>query len=110
MKLNTARVWLGGIAGGVLWNAWSFFIQTRLGPFYEASQKQGWFLKEPRYPFFVGEWMLLVFAMSILIAYLYAWTRPTAGPGLKTAAQIRIIIGFRARLPRHFSEAPVSPP
>jgi formate/nitrite transporter FocA (FNT family) len=29
MKLNTTRVWLGGIAGGVVWNAWGYFIQTR---------------------------------------------------------------------------------
>src|SRR5260370_27956985 len=26
MKLNTARVWLGGIAGGVVWIAWGFFV------------------------------------------------------------------------------------
>ena len=86
MKLNTARVWLGGIAGGVVWNAWSFFIQTRLSSFYEAVQKQGLFLKEPRYPFFVAQWIVLVFVMSILIAYLYAWSRATAGAGPKTDA------------------------
>jgi hypothetical protein len=109
MKLNTARVWLGGIAGGVLWNAWSFFIQTRLGPFYEASQKQGWLLKEPRYSFFVGQWILLVFVISILIAYLYALSRATAGPGPKTAVKVGMIVGFCAGYPGNFAQATWSP-
>ncbi len=99
MKLNTARVWLGGIAGGVVWNAWSFFIQTRLGPFYEPLQKQGLLLKQPRYPFFVGQWIVLLFVMSILLAYLYAWSRATAGAGPKTALKIGMIVGFFAGMP-----------
>jgi len=106
MKLNTTRVWLGGIAGGVVWNAWSFFIQTRLGPFYEAVQKQGLFLKEPRYPFFVGQWILLVFVMSILIAYLYALSRATAGAGPKTALKIGMIVGFCAGMPATLHKQP----
>ena len=85
MKLNQARIWLGGIAGGVVWNVWSFLINMRQGPFYEAMQKQGLFLKQPRYPFFVGQWILLLFVMSVLLAYLYAWSRATAGAGPKTA-------------------------
>ena len=105
MKLNTVRVWLGGIAGGVVWNAWSFFIQTRLSSFYEAVQKQGLFLKEPRYPFFVAHWIVLVFVMSILIAYLYAWSRATAGAGPKTAAKIGMIVGFCAGMPGNFAQA-----
>ena len=105
MKLNTTRVWLGGIAGGVVWNAWSFFIQTRPGPFYEGVQKQGLFLKEPRYPFFVGQWVLLVFVMSILLAYLYAWSRATAGAGLKTALKIGMMVGFCAGMPANFAQA-----
>ena len=31
MKLNKTRVWLGGIAGGVVWIAWGFFIGMRRG-------------------------------------------------------------------------------
>ena len=89
MKLNTARVWLGGIAGGVVWSAWSFFIGMRQGPFYEAMQKQGFFLKESRYPFFAGQWVLLIFVMSILMAYLYAWSRATAGARTEDGAQDR---------------------
>jgi len=109
MKLNTTRVWLGGIAGGVVWSAWSFFIGMRLGPFYQAMQKQGFFLKESRYPFFGGQWILLTFVMSILLAYLYAWSRATAGAGPKTAAKIGMLVGFCAGFPGNFAQAAWSP-
>lgn len=109
MRTNTARVWMGGIAGGVAWNAWSFLINMRLGPFYEAMQKQGLLLKEPRYPFFVGQWILLIFVMSIILAYLYAWSRATAGPGPKTAVKIGMVVGFCAGFPGNFAQATWSP-
>jgi hypothetical protein len=109
MKLNSARVWLGGIAGGVVWNAWSFLINLRQAPFYEMMQKRGLFLKQPRYPFFVGQWILLIFVMSILIAYLYAWSRATAGPGPKTALKIGMLVGFCAGVPNNFAQATWSP-
>jgi hypothetical protein len=63
------------------------------------------FLKEPRYPFFVGQWILLVFVMSILIAYLYALSRATAGAGPKTALKIGMIVGFCAGMPGNFAQA-----
>ncbi|MFI5095188.1 MAG: hypothetical protein ACHQIK_17265 [Candidatus Acidiferrales bacterium] len=109
MKLNKTRVWLGGVAGGVVWSAWSFFIGMRLGPFYEAMQKQGLFLKQSRYPFFAGHWILLIFVMSILLAYLYALSRATAGPGPKTALKIGMIVGFCAGVPGNFAQAAWSP-
>jgi len=109
MKLNTARVWLGGIAGGVVWNAWGFFIQMRQAPLYEAAQKQGLFLREPRYQFFVAQWLLLIFVMSILQAYIYAWSRATAGAGPKTALKIGMIVGFCAGVPGNFAQATWSP-
>jgi hypothetical protein len=109
MKINTARVWLGGIAGGVVWNAWTFFINTRQAPFYEAMQRQGLFLKEPRYPFFVGQWIVLLLVLSILLAYLYAWSRATLGAGPKTATKIGMVVGFFAGFPENFAQATWSP-
>ena len=109
MKLNQARIWLGGIAGGVVWSAWSFFIGIRQAPLYDAMQKQGLFLKEPRYPFFAGQWIVLLFVMSVLLAYLYAWSRATAGAGPKTAAKIGMIVGFCAGVPGNFAQAAWSP-
>jgi hypothetical protein len=102
-------VWLGGIAGGVVWNAWSFFLNKRQASLYEAMEKQGLFLKEPRYPFFVGQWIFLIFVLSILLAYLYAWCRATAGAGPKTAVKIGMIVGFCAGVPSNFAQATWSP-
>src|SRR5260221_11483232 len=79
MKLNKTRVWLGGNAGGAEWTAWGFFVGTRLAPLYEAIQKQGLFLKEPRYPFFTHIWLVLIFLMSVFIAHLYPWAPPNPG-------------------------------
>lgn len=109
MKLNTTRVWLGGIAGGVVWTLWSFFVGMRQTPFYEAMQKQGLFLKEARYPFFAGQWILLLFVMSILLAHLYAWSRATLGAGPKTAVKIGMLVGFCAGVPGNFGQAAWSP-
>jgi hypothetical protein len=109
MKLNKMRVLLGGIAGGVVWIAWGFFVSIRQAPYYAAMQKQGLFLKEPRYAFFTPLWIVLIFVMSILIAYLYANARATAGPGPKTALKIGMIVGFCAGVPGNFAQATWSP-
>src|SRR5271154_2244395 len=109
MKLNTARVWLGGIAGGVIWIGWGFGVGMKQAPIYEAMQKQGLLLKAPRYSLFTPVWILLIFVMSILIALLYAWARATAGAGPKTALKIGMIVGFCAGVPDNFAQAAWSP-
>lgn len=109
MRLNHARVWLGGIVGGVVWSAWSFFIGMKQGPYYEAMQRAGLFLKQPRYPLFAVQWIVLLFVMSIILAYLYAWSRNTAGPGPKTAVKIGMLVGFCAGVPGNFAQATWSP-
>ena len=109
MKLNRARIWIGGLAGGVVWSAWSFFIGWRQEPFYTATQNAGLFLKQSRYPFFAWQWILMLFVMSILLAYLYASSRATLGPGPKTAVKIGMIVGFCAGVPLNFAQAAWSP-
>lgn len=109
MKLNRPRIWLGGIVGGVVWSGWSFFVGMRLQPFYAAMQNAGLFLKEPRYPVFAAQWIVLLFVMSILQAHLYAWSRATAGPGPRTALRIGMIVGFCAGVPLNFATATWSP-
>ncbi len=47
--------------------------------------------------------------MSILLAYLYALSRGTAGAGPKTAAKIGMIVGFCAGVPGNFAQATWSP-
>ena len=110
MKLNTARVWLGGIAGGVVWNAWGFFIQMRQAPFYEAARKDKDSSSGNRaISFSLARGFLLIFVMSILQAYIYAWSRATAGAGPKTALKIGMIVGFCAGVPGNFAQATWSP-
>ena len=78
-------------------------------PYEVAMQKAGMFLKQPRYSFFVAQWIVLLFVMSILLAHLYAWCRATAGPGPRTAAEIGMIVGFCAGVPSNFGAAAWSP-
>jgi hypothetical protein len=71
VALNRGRIWLGGLAGGVVWNAWSFFIYRFItSDRYVAAQNAGVFLKTPRYPFFTGQWIVLLFILSIAVAHL----------------------------------------
>ena len=109
MKLNKARVWMGGIAGGVVWTVWSFLLGMKMNPLYMATQNAGYFLKQPRYPFFAAQWIAILFIMSILLAHLYAWSRATAGPGPRTALRIGMIVGFCAGMPSNFAQATWSP-
>jgi hypothetical protein len=81
----------------------------RQTPLLEAMQNQGLFLKQPRYPFFVAEWLLLLFIMSILLAHLYAWSRSRLGPGPKTALTVGALVGFCAGVPGNFAQAAWSP-
>jgi hypothetical protein len=111
MTMNRGRVWLGGLAGGVVWIIWSFIV----GKFvitdarYAAAQNAGLFLKTPRYPFFVGLWLLLLLVLAIAVAHLYAWSRAGLGAGPGTALKIGFVAGFFAGFPDNFAQATWSP-
>lgn len=107
MSVNKGRVWLGGLAGGVVWAVWSYVINTFAiqNTRYVAAQNAGIFLKTPRYSFFVGQWILLLFILAIVVSHLYAWTRQTLGPGPKTALRIGFWVGFLAGFPENFAQA-----
>src|SRR6202049_936103 len=107
MALNRGRIWLGGLAGGVVWTLWSFII----GKFvitdarYGGAQNAGHFLKTPRYPFFSGAWIVMLFILAIAIAHLYAWARAGLGPGPGTALKVGFLAGFFAGFPGNFLHA-----
>jgi hypothetical protein len=104
MHLNRSRIWLGGLAGGVVWNAWSFFVYYFItGAHYLAAQNAGLFLKTPRYPFFAGQWMIMLFILAIAVAHLYAWARQGLGAGPGTALKIGFLVGFFAGFPENFA-------
>lgn len=107
MGTNRGRVWLGGIAGGVVWAIWSWIVNDFVikNARYEAAQNMGVFLKTPRYPFFVGQWIILLFVLAILVAHFYAWTRQALGPGPGTALKIGFWVGFVAGFPGNFAQA-----
>ncbi len=92
--VNTRRVLLGALGGGVVWNIWGVIVNTvALRARYEAAQQSGAFLKQPRYPYplFIVVWIVTLFVLA-LVAWLYASARATRGAGPKTAA----IIGLSA--------------
>ena len=104
--INSKRVILGAVAGGVVWFIWSTIIHfTVLQAHYQAAQEAGQFLEEPRYPFFVGQWTLVLFLLSYVLAWLYASARSTLGPGPGTALRIGLLAGFAIGFPMSFSLA-----
>jgi hypothetical protein len=107
MALNKGRVWLGGLAGGVVWAIWSFVINYfAIQPArYEAAQRAGVFLKTPRYPYFEVQWVVLLIILGIVVSHLYAWARQTLGAGPGTALRIGFWVGFIAGFPLNFANA-----
>jgi hypothetical protein len=107
MALNKARIWLGGLAGGVVWNLWSFFINrcAITDARYAAAQNAGVFLKAPRYPMFVLQWIVILFILAAIVAHIYAWCRQTLGPGPVTALRIGFWVGLIAGFPSNFAQA-----
>lgn len=109
-SINQGRVWLGAIVGSIVWFLWSGFINFAvLAPRYAEAQQAGLFLKESRYPFYAGQWFILLLILSVILAWVYAGVRGTYGPGPKTALKVGLLLGFAAGFPICFSIAAWSP-
>jgi hypothetical protein len=111
MAVTRGRVWLGGLVGGVVWIIWGTLIELSVigETRYQAAQNAGLLLKTPRYPFFIGQWMVITLLLAIIVAHLYAWSRQTLGPGPGTALKIGFLMGFVAGFPENFAQAAWSP-
>ncbi|MGA8150619.1 MAG: hypothetical protein WB952_06695 [Terriglobales bacterium] len=111
MVINRGRVFLGGLAGGVVWVVWGFLVNQFVitDARYLAAQNAGLFLKEARYPAFVGQWIVITFVLAIIVAHLYVWARQTMGPGPGSALKIGFLVGFAAGFPGNFAQAAWSP-
>jgi hypothetical protein len=107
MHLNRGRIWLGGLAGGVVWNIWSFIVNQYVitNARYVAMQNAGLFLKTSRYPFFVAQWVVLLFVLAIAVSHLYGWARAGLGPGPGTALKVGFVAGFIGGFPENFGQA-----
>jgi hypothetical protein len=108
--VNTRRVVLGAVVGGVVWTIWSVIINVvALASRYAAAQKAGLLLVTPRYSFFMGYWIITLFLLAYVLAWLYASVRATRGAGPGTALKVGLLVGFAAGFPTNFSQATWSP-
>jgi hypothetical protein len=104
--INTRRVALGGLAGGVVWTIWSLIVHmVFIGQRYAQLQDVGRLVKEPRVPFFLGLWILTLFALACVAAWLYASVRATRGAGPRTALEVGALLGFAAGFATNLSNA-----
>lgn len=108
--VNSRRVLLGALAGGVVWNLWSMCIYFMvLAKRYAAAQEAGFFLRQPRYALFGVYWIVLLFVLAYVVAWLYASARATRGAGAATALQIGVLVGFASGFPGPFATATWAP-
>ena len=108
--ISLRRVALGTLAGGVVWGIWSTFIEMFiLEPKYLSSQKAGWLLVQPRYPFFIPYWFVLLFVLTYILTWAYVSVRSAFGPGPITALRVGFLMGFMSGFPICFSLATWAP-
>ncbi len=97
--MNAKRVVIGGIAAGVV-----IFIVDALAnglvlmERYKLLQQGGVYYEKPRLPFF-PVWLLLMLALGLGLAWLYAAVRPRLGPGPRTAALVGLVVGLMINTP-----------
>jgi hypothetical protein len=98
--MNTRRIVLGGIAGGVALFVYEALLHNLvLGARYELLQGAGILKKEPRVPFYMGAMALVDLAVGIGLAWLYAATRSRLGPGPSTAVRVGLLAGLLSGVP-----------
>jgi hypothetical protein len=108
--INTRRVVLGALAGGVVWSVWSTIVNlVILAPRYGVAQASGMMLKQPRYPLFIAYWIITIFLLAYVVAWLYSSVRATRGAGPGTALTVGLLVGFAAGFPMNLSAATWSP-
>ena len=104
--VNTRRVVLGALAGGVVWGIWSTIVNlVVLKPRYAVAQASGMMLNQPRYPLFIVYWFITIFLLAYVVAWLYSSVRATRGAGPGTALTVGLLVGFAAGFPTNLSAA-----
>jgi hypothetical protein len=108
--VNTRRVVLGAVAGGVVWCIWSTIVNlVILKARFAVEQASGLMRRQPHYPLFVVYWFITLFLLAYVIAWLYSSVRATRGAGPGTALTIGLLVGFAAGFPMNLSLATWSP-
>jgi hypothetical protein len=104
--VNTRRVVLGALAGGVVWSIWSTIVNlVILKSRYAVAQASGLMLKQPRYALFVVYWIITIFLLAYVVAWLYSSVRATRGAGPGTALTVGLLVGFAAGFPLSLTTA-----
>jgi hypothetical protein len=97
--MNVSRVVLGGLLGGVVFNAVSIAVNAGvLAGRYEVLGKKEALRVDPLF-FFPAAYVPALFAVSIGLVWLYAAARPRLGPGPWTAIQVGAVAGLIGALP-----------
>jgi hypothetical protein len=110
VAVNTRRVVLGALAGGVVWGIWSTIVNlVLLRPRYQVAQASGAMLTQPRFPLFILYWFITLFLLAYVVAWLYSSVRATRGPGPGTALTVGLLVGFAAGFPINLSVATWAP-
>ena len=108
--VNTRRVVLGALAGGVVWSIWSTIVnRVILEPRYAAAQNSKMMLEHARYPLFVAYWFVTIFLLAYVVAWLYSSVRATRGAGPGTALTVGLLVGFAAGFPMNLTTATWAP-
>ena len=108
--VNTRRVALGALAGGVVWSIWSTIVNlVILEPRYAAAQNSKMMLAHARYPLFPVYWYVTIFLLAYVVAWLYSSVRATRGAGPGTALTVGLLVGFAAGFPINLSVAAWGP-
>ena len=109
VPINRKRVFIGGLAGGLVWFLWSSLVNAViLGARYQELAGSGLLLEEQRYSFFVGAWALTLMLLSLVLAWVYAATRAVLGAGPGTALKLGLVFGFVAGFPNNLAQATFS--
>jgi uncharacterized membrane protein YoaK (UPF0700 family) len=108
--VNTRRVALGALAGGVVWSIWSTIVNVViLEPRYAAAQTSKTMLAHARYPLFPVYWYVTIFLLAYVVAWLYSSVRATRGAGPGTALTVGLLVGFAAGFPLNLTTASWAP-
>ena len=109
IPINRKRVFVGGLAGGLVWFLWSSLVNAViLGTRYQELADSGLLLEEQRYSFFVGAWALTLMALSLVLAWVYSAARVALGAGPGTALKLGLVFGFVAGFPNNLAQATFS--
>ena len=115
--INSRRVWLGALVGGIVFFVWSMVVEFGLSAVLVGQARMDiagmnqWFLKQPRVPvavFFVV-WTLSLFLIAYGLSWAYAHLRASAGAGPGTAAKLGLAVGFAAGFPLEFAHSVFQP-